>query len=182
LSFSSGRDTVVHMNISLIVAMDEGRMIGANGKIPWHLPADLKRFKEMTMGHPVIMGRKTFESLGRKPLPGRFNIVITRDPKYEAEGCRVAVSLHDALRLAENGAMGEAGDVFVIGGEQIYALALPHAQKLYLTKVHGTFDGDAHFPEFSESEWGLVRTEAHEKDENNPLSYDFLTYERNSSD
>lgn len=161
--------------------MDEGRTIGAKGKIPWHLPADLRRFKELTTGHPVIMGRKTFESLGAKPLPGRANIVITHDGKYAASGCTVVTSLHDALRAAENGAMGEAGDVFVIGGEAIYRLAMPHAKHIYLTKVHGAFKGDAHFPEFSEGEggeWQVVRTEPHAKDEANPLDYEFLVYEK----
>ena len=166
------------MNVAIIAAVDEGRTIGAGGKIPWHLSADLKRFKELTMGHPVIMGRKTFESLGRKPLPGRTNIVITSDPKYKAEGCFVATSLHDALRAAENGAMGEAGDVFVIGGESIYKLALPIVKKIYLTRVHGTFEGDAHFPELNESEWQLVKSEPHTNDEKNPLDYDFLVYEK----
>ncbi len=170
------------MNISIIAAMDEGRVIGANGKIPWHLSADLRRFKELTTGHPVVMGRKTFESLGSKPLPGRTNIVITHEAEYAAPaGVAVATSLHDALRAAESGAMGEAGDVFVIGGEQVYRLALPVARKLYLTKVHGAFEGDAHFPEFSEGEsgeWRLVRSEPHAKDEKNPLDYDFLTYEK----
>ncbi len=166
------------MNIALIAAMDEGRVIGVAGKIPWQLPADLKHFKQLTTGHPVIMGRKTFESIGKKPLPGRTNIVITNDPSYKADGCAVASSLHDALRSADSGRMGEAGDVFVIGGEQIYKLALPVAKKLYLTKVHGTFEGDAHFPEFNEDEWELVQSEPHEKDEKNPLDYDFLTYER----
>lgn len=175
------------MNIAIIAAMDEGRVIGAGRKIPWHLSADLRRFKELTTGHPVIMGRKTFESLGSKPLPGRTNIVITHDANYTAPGTAVATSLHDALRAAETGTMGEAGDVFVIGGEQIYRLALPIAKKIYLTKVHAAFKGDAHFPEFSGGEgsaggaggeWQLVRTEPHQKDDANPLDYDFLTYER----
>ena len=169
------------MSISLIAAMDEGRVIGAGGKIPWHLPADLRHFKELTTGHPVIMGRKTFESLGKKPLPGRANILLTRDAEYNAPGCTVATSLHDALRAAENGAMGETGDVFVIGGEEIYRLALPYARRIYLTEVHGAFEGDAHFPEFGAGdggEWQLVRTEPHSKDDANPMDYDFLVYER----
>ena len=165
------------MNIALIAAMDEGRVIGSRGKIPWHLPADMKHFKELTTGRPVIMGRKTFEAIG-KPLPGRANIVLTRDARYGAPGCRVVTSLHDALRAAADGAMGEVGDVFVIGGEEIYRLALPHADIIYLTKVHGSFKGDAHFPDFNENEWQLVRTEPHAKDDTNPLDYDFLTYER----
>ena len=166
------------MKISIIAAMDEGRVIGAAGKIPWSLPADLKRFKELTMGHPVIMGRKTFESIGRKPLPGRINIIITNNAKYEAEGCTVVSSLHDALRAAESHMAGDSGEIFIIGGEQIYKLALPVTQMVRLTQVHGAFKGDAHFPELAESEWQLVRSEPHHKDEKNPLDYDFLTYER----
>ncbi len=170
------------MNIAIIAAMDEGRAIGAGGKIPWHLPADLRRFKELTTGHPVIMGRRTFESIGAKPLPGRTNIVITRDPAYAApEGCRVANSFHDALRAAEGGAMGEAGDIFVIGGEEIYRLALPYAKKIYLTRVRGAFGGDAHFPEFEDGPgggWRLVSSSPHEKDEKNQADYEFLEYEK----
>jgi dihydrofolate reductase len=165
------------VKISVVAATGENRVIGSKGKIPWRLPADLKRFKELTMGHPVLMGRKTFESIG-KPLPGRINIVITSDPRYKAEGCIVVHSFPDALRAAENKLAGDSSEVFVIGGAQVYATALPRAQTIYLTKVHGAFKGDAFFPEFSESEWHLVRSEPHEKDEKNPFAYDFLTYER----
>jgi dihydrofolate reductase len=160
------------MKISAIVAMGENRAIGFRGKIPWHLSADFKRFKELTMGHPIVMGRKTFESIG-KPLPGRTNIVVTTDSGYGAEGCIVAHSLEEAF-VAGNG----ADEVFVIGGAQIYQLALPQVQTLYLTKVHGTFEGDAFFPTFDESEWHLFSSENHAKDEKNDADFTWLVYER----
>lgn len=160
------------MKLSLIAAMGDGRVIGAGGKIPWHLPADFARFKALTMGHPIIMGRKTFESIGR-PLPGRTNIVVTRDPGYRAEGCLVAGSLVEALGFAKK---ENAGEAFVIGGEQIYRAALGMAQTVYLTKVHGAFKGDAFFPELDRKEWKLTASEPHAKDAANPFSYDFLIY------
>lgn len=135
------------MNISIIAAADEKGAIGFKGNIPWHLPADFKRFKGLTMGHPVIVGQKTFESIG-KPLPRRTNIVVSNIPDYRAEGCLVAHSFEDAVRLA-----GDADEVFAIGGGQIYKLAMPVAQTIYLTRVHGTFEGDVFFPDISEKEW-----------------------------
>lgn len=149
-------------------------MIGAQGKIPWHLPADFEYFKKMTMGHPVVMGRKTFDSIG-KPLAGRTNIVVTKSEET-IPGALVAHSLDDALRLAA--ARSGGGEIFVIGGAQIYALALPKARTIYLTKIHGKFNGDTFFPRFDEREWRLVSSEAHKKDERNPYDYDFLVYER----
>lgn len=152
--------------------MGENRVIGAGGKIPWHLPADFKHFKAITMGHPIIMGRKTFESIG-KALPGRTNIVITRDPGCQAEGCRTAGSMEQAVEMAE----GEGADeAFVIGGEQIYKAAMDMADTVYLTNVHGTFEGDAFFPELDGKMWKLVGEESHAKDADNPFDYAFLTY------
>ena len=165
------------MKLSVIAAVDEKGTIGSHGKIPWHLPADLKRFKELTMGHPVIMGRKTFESLGR-PLPGRMNIVITADPRYKVEGCAVAHSFPDALRAAGDSMAGDSGEVFAIGGEQIYKLALPRAEKIYLTRVRGAFKGDVFFPAIDEKAWRLARSEPHAKDDKNPFDYEFCVYER----
>ncbi len=164
------------MKISIVAAVGEGGVIGAKGKVPWHLPADLRRFKELTMGHPIIMGRKTYESIG-KPLPGRMNIVLTGDARYGAPGCTVAHSFPDALRAAEKSLAGDS-EVFVIGGAHVYALALPHAEKMYLTRIRGTFKGDAFFPTFNESEWRLMRSEPHAKDETNPFDYEFSVYER----
>src|SRR5687768_8235096 len=118
------------MKLSILVAMSHSRVIGREGQLPWRLSADLQRFKRLTMGHPIVMGRKTFESIGR-PLPGRQSIVITRQPEFHAEGVQVANNLHDALRIAGNA----SNEVFVIGGAQIYALALPVADRLYITLV-----------------------------------------------
>jgi dihydrofolate reductase len=161
------------MIISLIVAAGDGNnAIGFKGRIPWHLPADLKKFKELTLDHPVVMGQKTFASLGR-PLPGRTNIVITGDPNYRADGCRVVHSFEEALDAA-----GNENEVFVIGGGQIYRLAFPKAQKIYLTKVHGTFEGDTFFPKVSKDEWQLTSSEPHAKDKDNPFDYTFCVYER----
>lgn len=161
------------MMISLVAAAGDGNnAIGKGGGIPWHLPADFKRFKELTLGHPVVMGRKTFESIG-KPLPGRTNIIITSDADYRAEGGLVVHSFDEALDAAKG-----ADEVFVIGGEQVYRLALPRAQRIYLTKVHGTFEGDAFFPELGDAEWRLINSEPHAKDADNPFDYTFCVYER----
>ena len=157
--------------LSLIVAMDNNRLIGRDNQLPWRLPADLQHFKATTMGKPIVMGRKTWESLGR-PLPGRTNIVITRNEDYLAEGAVVVHSLQAALAEAD------AEEVMVIGGANLYAQALPQVDRLYLTRVDGDFKGDAWFPEFSESEWLLSATEAHEPDEKNPHAYRFDTYNR----
>jgi len=161
------------MIISLIVAAGDGNnAIGFKGKIPWHLPADFKRFKDLTLGHPIIMGQKTFESIG-KPLPGRINIIVTNDADYRAEGCRITHSMDEAIAVAK-----DATEVFVIGGGQIYRLAFPVAQRIYLTKVHGSFEGDTFFPEVSGGGWRLVSSEPHLKDENNAFDYTFCVYEK----
>ena len=160
------------MNISIIAAADEKGAIGFKGNIPWHLPADFKRFKELTMGHFVVVGQKTFESMGG-PLPGRKTIVISNVPDYRAEGCFVAHSFEEAVRLAEGD-----GEIFVIGGGQIYKLAMPAADTIYLTRVHGTFEGDVFFPEIDESEWSIINSEFHAKDGKNPADFTYLTYKR----
>jgi dihydrofolate reductase len=129
------------MIISVIAAMAENRVIGCDNAIPWDLPADRKRFRALTLGHPVIMGRKTFESLAG-PLPGRKNIIITRQQDYQAQGCSVAHNLAAALALA-----GETDEVFICGGGEVYQEALPIADRIYLTIIHEEFDGDRHFPE-----------------------------------
>jgi len=160
------------MTISIIAAIGENRELGFRGDIPWHLPEDFKRFKELTMGHPVIMGHRTFESIG-KPLPGRTNIVLTKSPDFHADGCRVVASLDEALDAAKG-----SDEAFVIGGGQIYHLAMSIAQKLYLTKVHGIFEADTFFPEWSEREWRLVSSAPHVKDGKNAFDYEFCVYER----
>jgi dihydrofolate reductase len=158
--------------ISIIVAASTNNVIGANGDLPWRLPDDLKHFKAITMGKPIVMGRKTWDSIGR-PLPGRQNIVITRQADFVAEGCDVVASLEDAAAAA-----GDGKEVMVIGGSQIYLLALPMAERLYLTRVHAEIEGDAFFPEIDELEWRLVGDESHSADDRNAFDYSFRTYER----
>lgn len=141
------------MLVSMIAALSRNRVIGAHGGIPWKLPADLRRFQELTLGHPLIMGRKTFESIGR-PLPGRSNIIVTRQQAYRATGCLVAGSLESALLLAE-----PAEEVFICGGGELYEQALPLAGKLYLTVLEQDFSGDTLFPEISPLEFVEVSRE-----------------------
>ena len=142
------------MIISIIAAMSENRVIGLGGTIPWDIPDDRRRFRELTMGHPLIMGRKTFESIGR-PLAGRMNIILSRRPDYRAEGCRDAHSLAEALTICD-----DAGEVFICGGEELYRLALPLAKRIYLTVVHGSCAGDAFFPPIPEDFIETERTDA----------------------
>ncbi|HWQ31842.1 MAG TPA: dihydrofolate reductase [Blastocatellia bacterium] len=151
------------MIVSLIVAMDERRGIGFEGRLPWRLSADLKRFKALTMGHHLIAGRKTYESIGR-PLPGRTMIIVTRDPDYQAEGCLIAHSVDEALALAR--ARGET-EAFIIGGAEIYAQTLERADRLYLTQVHAITDADVFFPAFDESAWREQEVSPHEAGEKN---------------
>lgn len=160
--------------ISLIWAMDENRVIGYHNQLPWRLPEDLKFFKRMTMGHPIAMGRKTYESIG-KPLPGRENIVITRDDNYELEGCTVMHSIEDLLAYT---ALNKSEEVFVIGGAEIFKEVLPHADKLYLTMIHHQFEGDTFFPVFDIDKWELETRENGLKNEKNPYDYEFLIYKR----
>lgn len=160
--------------LSIIVAMDENGVIGKNGKIPWHLSADLKRFKSLTMGHPIIMGRKTYESIG-EPLPGRTNIVVSRNRSFFADGCVARHSFEEAVELAESTGIGK---IFAVGGEEIYRTALPVAQEIYLTLVKASFEGDVFFPELNPERWFLANSELHSKDEKNPHDYEFLIYER----
>jgi dihydrofolate reductase len=152
--------------------MDRNRLIGNRNRLPWHLPADLAHFKRVTMGKPVIMGRKTFESIGR-PLPGRTNIVLTGSADFRAEGVQVANGLDQALGLAAG-----ADEVMVIGGSMIYELVLPRADRLYLTHVECDCEGDAWFPDFDPGQWRITASEAHAADEKNPCEYRFVTYER----
>ncbi len=158
--------------ISIIVAASTNNVIGARGELPWRLPDDLRRFKQLTMGKPIVMGRRTYESIGR-PLPGRQNIVITRQPGFSAEGCDVVASPAAALSAA-----GDAAEIMVIGGSQIYELFLPKASRLYLTRVHADIDGDAFFPDVDAHDWRLSTSEAHEASDANEYAFDFRTYER----
>lgn len=166
------------MRVSLIVALSQNHVIGRNNKLPWYLPNDLKYFKQVTMGLSIIMGRKTFESIG-KPLPGRTNIVITRNPEWAAEGVRAVTSLDEALSLAESVAEIDGRDeVMVIGGDQIYRLVMPTVDRLYLTQVHAQVDGDAFFPEFDRDAWKEIGREDYESSETNPYDYSFTVLER----
>jgi len=160
------------MKISIIVAMAANGVIGNNNQLPWHLPADLKHFKATTMGKPIIMGRKTWESIGR-PLPGRTNIVITRDENYMADGCVVVHSIDGALAAA-------AGheEIMVIGGAEFYRQVLPQASMIYLTRVHADFEGDTCFPGLDDEQWHEVAREDFDADENNPHAYSFIRLER----
>jgi dihydrofolate reductase len=160
------------MKISIIVAMAANRVIGCDNRLPWHLPADLAHFKAITMGKPIVMGRKTWESIGR-PLPGRTNIVITRDRGYQAPGCVVVHSIEAALEAARG-----QDEVMIIGGAEFYRQVLPQADTLYLTCVAGEFAGDTFFPVLADGEWREVACEAHAADEKNPHAYRFITLER----
>jgi dihydrofolate reductase len=158
--------------LSIIVALGGNNEIGMGGKIPWHLPADLKHFKALTLGKPVLMGRKTFEAIG-KPLPGRRNIVVTRDRDYRAPGCEVAHSFTDALVLAAG-----APEIMVIGGGEIYREALPRTQRIYLTRVHARFQADTFSPSLDPAEWRETAREDHAADARNAFAYSFLTLKR----
>jgi dihydrofolate reductase len=160
------------MLISIIVAMAENRIIGSGNQLPWRLPADLRHFRELTMGKPVIMGRKTFESIG-KPLPGRSNIVISQDPAFQAQGCTRASTIAAALRAA-----GSVPEAMIIGGATLYAQCLPLAQRIYLTLVHESFSGDVSFPQFDAQQWRETARTDHQPDEKNPHAYSFITLER----
>ena len=147
--------------ISLIVAASTNNIIGAKGDLPWRLSADLKRFRALTMGKPIIMGRKTYESIGR-PLPGRQNIVVTRNPGFVADGCDVVSSIDTAVEVA-----GDAEEIMVIGGSHIYAAFLPRADRIYLTRVQAELEGDAYLPDIDNGKWREVSAEAHAADDSN---------------
>ncbi len=158
------------MNISIIVAAAENNVIGKDNDMPWRLSADLKRFKKLTMGHHIVMGRKTFESIG-KPLPGRTSVIITRNKDYKQEGCIVVHSLEEALQTIND------DEIFVIGGGEIYNMAFEKADKLYLTRVHASLEGDTCIPEVN-NRWQEVEREDFQKDEKNQYDYSFIDYIR----
>lgn len=162
----------MHQNLSIIASIGKNNELGAENKLIWKLPDDLKRFRALTLGHAVIMGRKTYESIGR-PLPERKNIIITRQADYKAPGCIVVGSLDDALKAAE----GDA-EPFVIGGSEIYDAALPLADKLYLTFVDAEPEADVYFPEVDVREWKFVSKEDHPADEKHAHSFTFTVYKR----
>ena len=159
--------------IALIVAVAHNNVIGAGNAIPWHCPADLQYFKRTTMGAPVLMGRKTYQSLQVKPLPGRRNIVVTHDDDFIAEGCEVVKSIEAGLQLTKN-----EKRVFIIGGENIYRQVLDKSDELYITYVDAVAKGDRFFPEVSLDNWKLLREESYLSDEKNPYDLDFKVYQR----
>jgi dihydrofolate reductase len=159
--------------ISFLVAMDQNRVIGKDNQLPWHLPEDLKYFKRMTMGHPIAMGRKTHESIGRI-LPGRENIIITRNPEYKCEGCTVFSSIQDFVNYCTD----FENEIFVIGGAEIFKETFPYVDRLYITYIHEAFEGDTFFPNFISSEWKLISSDKGIKNEKNPYEYEFKIYER----
>ena len=158
--------------VTLILARARNGVIGAKGGLPWHLPEDLAFFKRTTMGHPIVMGRKTWESIGR-PLPGRRSIVVTRDPSFSAAGAEVVHSLDEAVALCAGG-----DEIFVIGGAQLYVEALPRADRLLLTEIHADFDGDTFLPAPSPSAWAEAGRQPHPAAEGRPYGFDFVDYRR----
>ncbi len=166
------------MKLSLIVAAAENGTIGKDNKMPWHLPEDLKYFKRVTMGKPVVMGRKTFESIG-KPLPGRSNIVVTRNPAYQAAGVDVLHDMNSVEAHCEDLAVFEDfSEVMIIGGAELYRQVLPEADRIYLTRIHAEIEGDAAFPELDSKNWKLISEEHHQADGDNPYDYSFCVLER----
>lgn len=159
------------MSISIIVAIAENNAIGKNNQLLWHIPGDLKRFKRITSGHKVIMGKKTYESLPVKPLPGRENIVISDNMKDRFEGCIMAWSIDDALKLSM-----PYEECFVIGGGTIYRQFMRFADKLYITRVFKSFDADTFFPDINPDEWDEIERITHPPDEKNDFEYAFITY------
>ena len=160
------------MTVSLVVAASTNNVIGRDGGLPWHLPDDLRHFKRITTGKPVIMGRRTYESIGR-PLPDRHNIVMTRDPGYVAEGCDVVSSVAEALDVA-----GDANEVMVIGGGQVYRDLLLRADRIYMTRVQAEVQGDAFFPGIDGNGWRLVSVEHHAADEKHEYPFEMMVFER----
>jgi dihydrofolate reductase len=161
------------MKISLIVAMASNRVIGIDNQLPWHLSADLKRFRQITMGSPIVMGRKTYESIGR-PLPGRTNVIISRDPAYKQEGCLVFNDIETAI----GSCCQKFREIFVIGGSELYRSVLPMADALYVTLIHKEFSGDVFFPEIDARQWAEAAREDIDDDPDADFSYSFIKYKK----
>jgi dihydrofolate reductase len=166
------KNELIQMKLSIIVAMASNQAIGLNNQMPWHLSADLKKFKAITMGSPILMGRKTYESIGR-PLPGRSNIIISRNPNYQAEGCLVFNGVNEAIEACQ-----QDEEVFVIGGATLYELMIAKANALYLTQINKTFKADTFFPSIPQQEWCEIAREDIEDDESVDFSYSFIILER----
>ena len=162
------------MNISIIVAITENNIIGRDNGMPWHLPADLKYFRERTTGHHIVMGRKTFESIGGgRPLPNRVSIIITKQKDYKANGCLIAHSLEEAIEIAKG-----QDELFIIGGKQIYDQSLALANKMYITRIHTHIDGDTSFPQYDENQWEMTSYTEREADGKNAYPLSFLVFEK----
>ena len=160
------------MRLSIVVAMDDNRLIGSKNQLPWHLPADLAYFKKLTTGKSILMGRKTYDSIGR-PLPNRRNIVITRNANISIPGCEVVSSIDHALELTKDDC-----EVMVIGGASLCEQLLPKINRLYITKIDGEFEGDVFFPKYDDFDWLEVSCESHPKDNSNAYSYKFIVLDR----
>lgn len=167
------------LRLSLLVAMARNRVIGRNNKLPWHLSADLKHFKFLTMGQTIVMGRKTYESIG-KPLPGRTNIIITRQAGYEVPGAIVVRSVDEALLKCEE-TSSVNGESFIIGGEELYRQTLKICQRMYITEIQRDFEGDVFFPEFDSNEWEETQRDKHISENDNSLEYHFVVLNRKVS-
>ncbi len=161
------------MTLTAIAAVAQNGVIGNNNDLIWHLPDDLKHFKNLTKGHTIIMGRKTWESIGARPLPLRTHIIITRNSDYAAQGAHVVSTLAEALELAK-----EDDQPYIVGGGEIYQLAMPYLNRMELTIVHHDFEGDTHFPNYTEEEWKTTHTERHEADERHAYPFTFITLDR----
>ena len=164
------------MSVIIIAAVAENGVIGKDGDLPWHLPKDLKRFKALTSGHTIIMGRKTFDSCNRRPLPNRRNIVVTRNQDFDGEGVEIAHSVEDAVSLTK-----PDDTVFIVGGSAIYQAALPIANAMDLTRIHARIEGHTFFPEFDQNDWQLVNSETHQPDERHAHSFTFQQFSRKNS-
>lgn len=160
------------MNVSLIAAMDMNRVIGKDNDIPWRIPADWQHVKRTTDGHSIILGRKNLESIG-KALPGRRNIILTRDATFKCEGCEIAHSIEEVFEMTKN-----EEEIFIFGGEQIYELFMPYVEKMHITKIHHEFAGDTFFPDVNFSEWKEISVEKGIMNDKNPYHYYFHVYEK----
>ncbi len=157
---------------TIIAALSENRVIGRNGTLPWRMPADLAHFKRLSMGHPILMGRKNHEDIGR-PLPGRSNIILTRQEGFQAQSCIVVHHLNEVESVVP-----DDSEIMVIGGAEIYAKLMPRANRIYFTIIHANIDGDTFFPEFNQAEWEETGRQDHLADKKNPYPYSFVTLER----
>ncbi len=173
----SSKNQALPVELNLVVAMAQNRVIGRDNQLPWRLPEDLAYFRRVTWGHPILMGRKTYESIGR-PLPGRQNIVLTRQANWQQTGVDVAFDLDQAMGLVRSSE--DRPQLMVIGGENLYRQCLPLASKLWITLVHSNVEGDAYFPEFDWGDWKQVSREDHSADDRNPYAYSFVVCQQNS--